>query len=190
MLSYQETHIRANVKKKKKIKEIIKRRTQQLKLVRYARTRPHCNYPRLSHTLSSNHSSRQLGDHPAAQSHRVPRGRIITRIHTSSHSRTTSRAVIMSTSSQSICCDANGAKVSRTSNRPKSPREIIFGWDRFNSLAFALVAFSFAVWCVAYFTAYKPMPEDEHAGAAGGHEGHGGHEGMEHHGMQHWKRTR
>lgn len=74
-------------------------------------------------------------------------------------------------SSQSICYD-----VYREHNVPKptnmkTPREIIFGWDRFNSTCFGLLILSFIVWCIAYFASYTPLPVDDH----GGHHEMGNH---------------
>lgn len=56
-------------------------------------------------------------------------------------------------STQNICSEIGGggnAKAKRTSG------QIIFGWDRFSCSTVFLLAASFAVWGVAYFTLYEP----------------------------------
>ena len=75
-----------------------------------------------------------------------------------------------------ICCNKKNDSAS------KSACQIIFGWDRFNSIIFLVSIALFAIWAGVYFSTIIPKTSEagnhESSGHGGGHEGgHGtGHD--------------
>ncbi|KAF7403598.1 hypothetical protein HZH68_006392 [Vespula germanica] len=56
----------------------------------------------------------------------------------------------------------------------KSSKQIILGWDSFNSITFLILIVLFTSWCLTYFITYVPKEEHNvHNNLSGG--GHGNH---------------
>ncbi|KYM88867.1 hypothetical protein ALC53_02633 [Atta colombica] len=58
-------------------------------------------------------------------------------------------------SNATICCSKSNG------NQFLSIRQIIFGWNRFNSISWLLLFVFFCIWCITYFSAYKIESEED-----------------------------
>ncbi|KAL2726870.1 high affinity copper uptake protein 1-like [Vespula squamosa] len=59
----------------------------------------------------------------------------------------------------------------------KSSKQIILGWDTFNSITFLILIVLFTGWCLTYFITYIPKEEHnvQNNSSGGGHGDHSAH---------------
>ncbi|XP_051162874.1 uncharacterized protein LOC127282584 [Leptopilina boulardi] len=88
-----------------------------------------------------------------------------------------------STSNIACACSSNQIKDYKTS------REILFGWDKFSTIASLVLIIALITWCVIFFLSIENhVVDSENHGGHGDHvdhTGHGGHEDNEDHSNHH-----
>lgn len=87
-------------------------------------------------------------------------------------------------STDNICCQSVLSDINNINNNNISLKDIIFGWDKFNTRVFILFIASFIIWSVVFFLLYDPriLMEEGH-GSDGGHDH--AHAHVHEHGMEH-----